>query len=112
MNAAEASPEGESVVLRTKSDPEQGLVILEVEDHGSGIAPENLPRVFDPFFSTKEAGKGVGLGLSVVHGIVEAHGGAISVSSEHGRGSLFTVQLPVHPKGNGIPGGPVNDEPA
>ncbi len=109
MNAAEASPEGETVVLRTKFDAGQGMVILEVEDHGSGITQEHLSRVFDPFFSTKEVGKGVGLGLSVVHGIVEAHGGAISVSSEYGRGSVFTVQLPVHPKGNGISGGPAKN---
>jgi signal transduction histidine kinase len=92
------------VALRTRRDAEQDAVILEVEDHGSGIAPENLSRVFDPFFSTKEVGKGVGLGLSVVHGIVESHGGAITVQSEPGHGSIFTVQLPVHPRGNGVPG--------
>jgi len=67
---------------------------LSVMDTGVGVAPEILDHIFDPFFTTKAAGEGTGLGLSVVHGIVASHGGAITVSSEPGKGSTFTVYLP------------------
>ena len=71
-------------------------VLIRVEDNGSGIAPEHLDRIFEPFFTTKPDGKGTGLGLSIVQGIVEKHGGTISVESEVGKGTLFTVRLPYH----------------
>jgi signal transduction histidine kinase len=67
---------------------------LIVTDTGGGMPKEVLDRIFDPFFTTKAKGKGTGLGLSVSHGIVASHGGAITVSSEPGRGSTFTVYLP------------------
>ncbi|MBW2411323.1 MAG: response regulator, partial [Deltaproteobacteria bacterium] len=63
-------------------------------DTGHGIAPENLKRIFDPYFTTKEAGEGSGLGLAVVRGILRAHGGAISVDSAPGQGTRFDVYLP------------------
>ena len=69
-------------------------VVLRVADSGTGIAPEILERIFDPFFSTKEAGTGTGLGLSLVHGIVTELGGAIEVESTPGKGTAFTVYLP------------------
>jgi hypothetical protein len=72
------------------------MLELEVEDDGAGIPPENLPRLFDPFFTTKGA-RGSGLGLAVSWGIVDAHGGAIEVQSEPGRGSVFVVRLPIDP---------------
>ncbi|MBP1727574.1 MAG: hypothetical protein H6Q51_2872, partial [Deltaproteobacteria bacterium] len=64
-------------------------------DTGCGIPEENLTKIFDPFFSTKEVGFGTGLGLSVAHGIVERHGGTLTVKSKVGEGSVFTIRLPL-----------------
>jgi two-component system, NtrC family, sensor kinase len=74
-------------------------VMLTVSDNGEGITPENLTKIFDPFFTTKSEGKGVGLGLAVSYGIVQAHGGDIEVKSQVGEGTTFTVTLPLeqHP---------------
>jgi two-component system NtrC family sensor kinase len=94
MNAAEAMPAGGRVTVRTGAAEEPGLARLEVTDTGTGIPDEILSRIFDPFTSTKEEGKGVGLGLAVVYGIVAAHGGVIDVKTETGRGTTFTVTLP------------------
>jgi len=68
---------------------------LTVKDTGMGMRPEVVDRVFEPFFTKKDIGKGTGLGLAVVHGIVKSHGGAVTVESEEGKGSLFTVYLPI-----------------
>ena len=67
---------------------------LTVSDDGPGIPPELLPRIFDPFFTTKDVGEGSGLGLSIVHGIIERHGGKITVDSVVGSGTTFTIHLP------------------
>ena len=67
---------------------------LTVNDTGHGIEPKNLKRIFDPYFTTKRVGEGSGMGLSVVHGIVKSHGGAISINSEPGKGTIFYVLLP------------------
>lgn len=69
--------------------------MVEVKDTGCGISASVLPRIFDPFFTTKSEGEGTGLGLSVSLGIVERHGGKICVESEVGRGTKFTVSLPL-----------------
>ncbi|MCC6396349.1 MAG: PAS domain-containing sensor histidine kinase, partial [Bacteroidetes bacterium] len=69
--------------------------ILEVEDSGDGIQPENLEKLFTPFFTTKGEGKGVGLGLAVVYGIVRGHGGDIDVNTKVGEGTTFRVTLPI-----------------
>ena len=69
---------------------------LKVMDSGHGIPADTLPRIFDPFFTTKEFGKGTGLGLTVVKGIIDEHGGTITVESEEGKSTTFTVQLPVY----------------
>ena len=70
-------------------------VIIEVEDNGPGIAADNLPRIFDPFFTTRREGEGTGLGLAVVHGIVNSYSGNLEVESEESRGSLFRVSFPI-----------------
>ena len=70
-------------------------VRISVRDSGSGIAPDNMRKIFDPFFTTKEIGRGTGLGLSISYGIVEKHGGRIEVESQVGRGSAFTIVLPI-----------------
>jgi signal transduction histidine kinase len=70
-------------------------VEILVKDSGCGIPEDNLPYIFDPFFSTKEVGYGTGLGLSVAHGIIEQHGGTLSVVSRVGEGSVFTIRLPL-----------------
>ena len=96
MNAAEAAQvkaDGK-VVVRTRSEPEKNLLIFEVEDNGDGISEENLSKIFSPFFTTKGEGKGVGLGLAVVYGIIEAHKGDIDVKSEVGKGTTFCVTIP------------------
>ncbi len=86
------------ISARRESRPEGEGTLITVEDNGPGIAAENLPRIFDPFFSTKPVGKGTGLGLFIVHEIVSQHGGTVSVESEPGRGARFSVHVPDHRK--------------
>jgi signal transduction histidine kinase len=69
-------------------------VVIVVEDNGTGIAPEHLPHIFVPFFTTKGAEHGTGLGLSIVKSIVESHDGAIRAESDPGRGTRFVIELP------------------
>jgi two-component system, NtrC family, sensor kinase len=101
MNAAEATQgrQGATVNVRTSANGSDAMVVLEVSDNGEGITPENLAKIFDPFFTTKPEGKGVGLGLAVVYGIVQEHGGEITAVSKTGEGATFTVVLPVAPAG-------------
>ncbi|HEX3063365.1 MAG TPA: ATP-binding protein [Usitatibacter sp.] len=96
-NAAQAmdKPRGRiAVATRREGDH---AVAIDVEDNGRGIAPENLPRIFDPFYTTKDVGKGTGLGLSIAYKIVSQHGGRIDVRSTPGAGTTVTVVLPVAP---------------
>ncbi|MFZ2491930.1 MAG: ATP-binding protein [Thermoanaerobaculia bacterium] len=97
LNGAEAIKGGGVVHVRTSTEPDRSGVVLEVSDTGSGIPPELIDKIFNPFFTTKEDGKGVGLGLAVVYGIVQAHGGEIEVSSVVGHGTTFRVRLPLTP---------------
>jgi signal transduction histidine kinase len=94
VNAAQAIPEKGELRIRTRAS--DGHVEIRIQDTGTGISPENLKKIFDPFFTTKEIGKGTGLGLHVVHSIVEKHKGTIDVDSEVGRGTTFTISLPVN----------------
>jgi len=83
---------------------------LKVSDTGHGISPEILPRIFEPYFTTKEVGKGTGLGLAVVHGIIKSSGGGITVSSEVGKGAVFEVYFP-RVEGVGVPLAAYQKEP-
>jgi two-component system NtrC family sensor kinase len=95
MNALDAMPKGGNLWL-TLGLAEHGKQFLVcVRDDGTGIPPEILPQIFEPFLTTKETGKGVGLGLAVSKSIVERHGGTIEVQSEFGKGTSFTVALPI-----------------
>ncbi|MBK7772478.1 MAG: response regulator [bacterium] len=92
INAGQAIEARGEITIRTWADDER--IHVRISDTGQGVAPENLSRVFDPFFTTKRVGQGTGLGLSVSYGIVQKHGGQISVESELGKGAAFTVSLP------------------
>jgi two-component system NtrC family sensor kinase len=95
MNAKHAiGPKG-TLRISTGLNPSQGQVIVKIADSGYGIEKKNLARIFDPFFTTKPTGEGTGLGLSVSYGIIKNHGGDILVDSEVGRGSTFTIVLPL-----------------
>jgi PAS domain S-box-containing protein len=93
LNARDAIPDSGRVTLRTLHDDE-GTIVVEVIDDGIGIAPENVARIYDPFFTTKGVGKGTGLGLAVSYGIVQEHSGHISVHSAPGKGTTFRFTLP------------------
>ena len=94
MNAIQAMPGGGTLTIRTSADNTQ--VKIEVQDTGVGISPENMRKLFTPFFTTKREVKGVGLGLAVSYGIVQRHRGRIEVQSKEGEGTTFTVYLPLH----------------
>jgi two-component system, NtrC family, sensor kinase len=92
-NAIDAMPDGGVLTFRTNSS--NNRVTIEIQDSGVGIAPENLSKIFEPFFTTKEVGKGTGLGLAVCYGIITEHGGRLSVRSNLGVGTTFTIYLPI-----------------
>ncbi len=112
INGIHAMPEGGDLTIRVREETEarrkhgadraEHCAVVEVRDTGIGISAENLGRIFEPFFTTKAVGEGTGLGLSVAHGIVEDHGGWMEASSELGKGTCFTVYLPVEPPQSGV----------
>ena len=102
MNAAESTHgrDGARVTVNTRHDRETKALLLSVSDNGEGIPDAHLSKIFDPFFTTKPEGKGVGLGLAVLYGIVQAHGGDVTVQTKVSEGSTFTVSLPLEPPEN------------
>ncbi len=94
VNASEAVLENGEIQVRTKN-PDEDTIRLEITDNGLGIPPEDLPHIFEPFFSTKQDASGIGLGLAIVHGIVQSHKGKIHVKSELGVGTTISVSIPV-----------------
>jgi signal transduction histidine kinase len=95
-NSRDAMPKGGCLTLTSHTFQKNGSDFLElkIKDSGEGISPENIHKLFEPFFTTKPEGEGTGLGLAVCQGIIEAHGGAISVESMVGQGTTFIIQLP------------------
>ncbi len=94
INAVDAMPKGGRLHISSNFQSSTGC--FRVKDNGIGISPENIKKIFDPFFSTKEPGKGTGLGLAVSYNIIEKHRGRISVDSQLGRGTAVEVYLPLH----------------
>jgi signal transduction histidine kinase len=101
-NATEAMPGGGAIALAVEASgaPGDGWAVLRVSDRGSGIPPEDAERIFDPFYSTKV--RGTGLGLAVVHRIVDEHGGTIEVQPRAGGGTTFLVRLPLQAPGQAV----------
>lgn len=94
LNACQSMPEGGT--LRLALHPTDTTVELTIQDTGCGIPQEQLSKIFDPFFSTKAVGEGTGLGLTVIHGILQEHQGDIRVTSVPGQGTTFIVSLPIY----------------
>jgi len=94
VNASEAVSENGEVIFRT-SNPDENHIRIEISDNGVGISEEDIPHIFEPFFSTKENASGIGLGLAIVHGIVQNHKGKAEVRSERGKGTTLSITLPL-----------------
>jgi signal transduction histidine kinase len=102
MNAKHAVEQNGTIHVTTRLNQAGDQLAIMVTDSGHGIRKKNLSRIFDPFFTTKPTGEGTGLGLSVSYGIIKNHGGDIEVASEVGKGSTFTMTLPVSSKNRGM----------
>jgi len=94
FNAIDAMPGDSTLTIISSFDPDKEMVEIKVADTGYGIADKDLHQIFDPFYSTKTEGQGLGLGLSVVYGIIDRHKGTITVESEPGKGAVFIISLP------------------
>jgi signal transduction histidine kinase len=98
VNALEATARGGTIRVEAAADPaDPTWAVIAVADTGKGIAPEVLPRVFEPFVTTKGSGRGTGLGLAISRDLVRAHGGDMAIASEPGRGTTVTIRLPLEP---------------
>ena len=94
LNASEAVFENGEIMMKT-TNPDEESIKLEITDNGVGIAPEDIPQIFEPFFSAKQKASGIGLGLAIVHGIIQSHKGKIEVDSELGKRTTISIILPV-----------------
>jgi two-component system NtrC family sensor kinase len=94
MNASEAILENGIILIRT-TNQDDAHITVEITDNGAGIALDDIPHIFEPFYSTKEKASGIGLGLAIVHGIVQNHSGKTEVDSELGKGTSISIQLPL-----------------
>ena len=92
INAIEAMPNGGTITIALTQN--QDLAVIKIIDEGTGILEKDLPNIFEPFYSTKEASKGTGLGLAVVYGIINNHGGQVIVEKTSERGTTFKITLP------------------
>jgi two-component system NtrC family sensor kinase len=93
VNAAQAVQSNGEVRISTRVEGQR--VVIVISDIGCGIPADQLHKIFDPFFTTKQVGEGTGLGLSIIYGIIEKHGGSITVESEEGLGARFTISIPI-----------------
>ena len=94
VNASEAVTENGEISIKT-SNPDADTIRIDIIDNGIGISAEDLPHIFEPFFSTKQKEQGIGLGLPIVHGIIQSHKGKIKVKSEPGQGTTISITLPL-----------------
>jgi len=98
INARQATPEGGRVIIGLSHDASNDSVDLMVRDTGSGMPQEVIKQLFTPFFTTKQLGKGTGMGLAIVYGVVKMHSGDVTVESEVGKGTTFLIRLPLAEK--------------
>lgn len=96
LNSLEAMPQGGKLKVRSGYDQRDEAIKIEITDTGYGIPEENLPYLFEPFFSSRPEGKGIGLGLSIVYEVIDEHNGSIEVESEVDKGTTFIIKLPIH----------------
>jgi two-component system NtrC family sensor kinase len=94
VNAADAMPNGGTLTITTEREAGTGMAVVRVADTGVGISPENLGKISEPFFTTKDRGKGTGLGLAMAYGVIQRHNGTIDVRSKVGEGTEFVIKLP------------------
>jgi two-component system NtrC family sensor kinase len=94
LNAFEAVNENGEILIKT-NNPDEDHIKIEIKDNGAGIAIDDMPHIFEPFFSAKEKVSGIGLGLAIVHGIIQSHNGKVDVKSELGKGTTLSIILPV-----------------
>jgi two-component system NtrC family sensor kinase len=94
VNSTEAIKENGEITMKT-SNPDKETIQIDITDNGIGIHPDDIPHIFEPFFSTKQEESGIGLGLPIVHGIIQNHKGKIQVKSEPGQGTTISLILPL-----------------
>ncbi|MFP4488885.1 MAG: sensor histidine kinase, partial [Bacteroidales bacterium] len=95
VNAADAIKENGEIIVRT-SNPDEESIRMDIRDNGTGISPQDIPHIFEPFYTTKRDENGLGLGLSIVHGIIQNHKGKVEVDSELGKGTTISLIFPLN----------------